>query len=86
MISTGTLRQSVTPARLLGRVTAMFTLAQGSRPAGALLGAFVGGVYGPQACLAAVAAGFFIQAAMILASPAVRLARQPVMEVGLSAT
>ena len=77
VISTGTLRQSVTPPRLLGRVSAMFTLAQGSRPAGALLGAFVGGVYGPQACLVAVAAGFLIQAAMILVSPAVRLARQP---------
>lgn len=79
VISTGTLRQSVTPAHLLGRVSAMFTLAQGSRPLGALLGAYIGGVHGPQACLVAVVAGFLAQAAVILLSPVTRLAHQPRM-------
>ncbi len=79
VISTGTLRQSVTPARLLGRVSAMFTLAQGSRPIGAGLGGFIGGVYGAEACLVAVAVVFLAQAAIILASPAVRLMAQPEM-------
>jgi predicted MFS family arabinose efflux permease len=79
VISTGTLRQSVTPPHLLGRVSAMFTLAQGSRPIGAAIGGFIGGVYGAEACLFAVLAGFLLQAAVILASPATRLERQPGM-------
>ena len=77
VISTGTLRQSVTPSHLLGRVSAMFTLAQGSRPVGAAAGGFIGGVYGAEACLTAVLAMFLLQAAIILLSPAVRLAHQP---------
>lgn len=77
VISTGTLRQSVTPPHLLGRVSAMYTLAQGARPVGALLGAYIGGVHGVDACLAAVLAGFVLQAAIILFSPVVRLSRQP---------
>ena len=77
VISTGTLRQSVTPAHLLGRVSAMFTLAQGSRPIGAAIGGFIGGIYGAQACLVAVLAVFALQAAVILASRVVRLEEQP---------
>ncbi len=77
VISTGTLRQSATPPHLLGRVSAMYTLAQGARPVGALLGAYIGGVHGVDACLAAVLAGFVLQAAIILFSPVVRLSRQP---------
>jgi hypothetical protein len=57
----------------------MFTLAQGSRPVGAALGGFIGGVYGAEACLVAVPIMFLAQAAIILASPAVRLAAQPGM-------
>ncbi len=78
-ISTGTLRQSVAPPKLLGRVSAMFTLAQGSRPIGAALGGIIGGVYGAQACLVAVLAVFVLQAAVILVSPVRRLVRQPQM-------
>ena len=77
VISTGTLRQSVTPAHLLGRVSAMFTLAQGSRPIGAAIGGFIGGIYGAEACLVAVLAVFALQAAVILASRVVRLEEQP---------
>jgi len=79
VISTTTLRQCVTPARLLGRVSAINILAYGSRPLGALLGAFVGGVYGAKACLFAIAAAFLVQALMILASPLPKLVREPGM-------
>ncbi len=49
-ISTITLRQSVTPPELLGRVSALNVLAQGTRVFGALLGAVVGGLYGAETC------------------------------------
>ena len=45
VISTTTLRQSVTPPRLLGRVSAINIMAYGARPLGAGLGALVGGIY-----------------------------------------
>jgi len=79
VISTATLQQTVTPRHLLGRVSAISIMAYGSRPVGAAIGAFVGGFYGAQVCLAVAAAGFLIQAMLILASPVVRLARQPDM-------
>ena len=79
VISTTTLRQAVTPQRLLGRVSSFSVLAQGSRPLGAALGAGVGALAGAEACLVVAVAGFLAQAAVILASPAVRLARQPAM-------
>ncbi len=83
VISTGTLRQSVAPPQLLGRVSAMFTLAQGSRPIGAALGGIIGGVYGAQACLVAVLLVFAIQALVILLSPVTRLAHQPSMATAI---
>ncbi|HVZ90140.1 MAG TPA: hypothetical protein VG843_00700, partial [Rhizomicrobium sp.] len=77
-IGTTTLRQLVTPQRLLGRVSAILTVATfGARPLGAGLGALIGGSFGLPACLALAAVGFVIQAAIILASPAVRLKAQP---------
>src|SRR5882757_1211249 len=66
VISTTTLRQSVTPPRLLGRVSAINIMSYGARPVGSALGAIVGGFYGAQALV-------------ILMSPAVSLARQPDM-------
>ena len=77
VISTTTLRQTVTPAHLLGRVSALNIVAYGARPIGAAIGAAVGGLYGAEACLAVACAGFLIQAVTILVSPAVRLTRQP---------
>jgi predicted MFS family arabinose efflux permease len=77
VISTTTLRQTVTPAELLGRVSALNIVAYGARPVGAAIGAAVGGLYGAEACLVMACVGFFIQAATILASPVVRLTRQP---------
>ncbi|MDE1933142.1 MFS transporter [Bradyrhizobium sp.] len=79
VISTTTLRQSVTPPSLLGRVSAINILSYGARPLGSALGAIIGGLYGAEACLYLAAAIFAAQALVILMSPAVALARQPEM-------
>ena len=79
VISTTTLRQSVTPPRLLGRVSAINIMAYGARPLGAALGALVGDAYGAEACFYLAMAGFGAQALVIVVSPAVRLIRQPAM-------
>lgn len=79
VISTTTLRQSVTPPRLLGRVSAINIMAYGARPLGAGLGAVVGGVWGAEACLYLAVAGFAVQALVIWMSRAVGLDRQPEM-------
>ncbi|MCA6114325.1 MFS transporter [Bradyrhizobium sp. WSM 1738] len=79
VISTTTLRQSVTPPSLLGRVSAINIMSYGARPLGSALGAIVGGLYGAEACLYLAAAIFAAQAMVILLSPAVLLARQPDM-------
>jgi predicted MFS family arabinose efflux permease len=79
VISTTTLRQSVTPPSLLGRVSAINIMSYGARPVGAALGALVGGLYGAEACLYLAVAIFGVQALVILMSPAVSLARQPEM-------
>lgn len=79
VISTTTLRQSVTPPRLLGRVSAINILSYGARPLGAAVGALVGGLYGAQACLFLALAIFAVQALVILISPAVSLVEQPQM-------
>jgi predicted MFS family arabinose efflux permease len=79
VISTTTLRQSVTPPRLLGRVSAINIMSYGARPLGSALGAIVGGLYGAETCLYLAFAIFGAQALVILMSPAVSLARQPEM-------
>jgi predicted MFS family arabinose efflux permease len=79
VISTTTLRQSVTPPRLLGRVSAINIMSYGARPLGAALGALVGGLYGAEICLYLAVAIFGAQALVILMSPAVSLSRQPDM-------
>jgi len=79
VISTTTLRQSVTPSRLLGRVSAINVLAYGARPLGAGIGALVGGMWGAEACLYLAVLGFGLQMTVILLSRAVGLARQPEM-------
>ncbi|MGY3453178.1 MFS transporter [Bradyrhizobium sp. USDA 4353] len=78
VISTTTLRQAVTPAGLLGRVSAINILSYGARPLGSLLGAIIGGHFGAGACIYAAAAIFGLQALVILVSPAVTIAQQPV--------
>lgn len=79
VISTTTLRQSVTPPSLLGRVSAINIMSYGARPLGSALGAIVGGLYSAEACLYLAAAIFAAQALVILMSPAIALARQPDM-------
>ena len=85
VISTTTLRQSVTPPRLLGRVSAINILSYGARPLGSALGAIVGGIYGAETCLYLAVAIFGAQALVIMMSPAVSLSRQPEMIGGCSA-
>ena len=79
VISTTTLRQSVTPPSLLGRVSAINIMSYGARPVGSALGAIVGGLYSAEACLYLAVAIFGAQALVILMSPAVSLAQQPQM-------
>jgi predicted MFS family arabinose efflux permease len=79
VISTTTLRQSVTPPRLLGRVSAINIMSYAARPLGSALGAIFGGLYGAEACLYVAFAIFAAQAVVILLSPAVTLDRQPEM-------
>jgi predicted MFS family arabinose efflux permease len=79
VISTTTLRQSVTPPRLLGRVTAINILSYGARPLGSALGAVLGGLFGAEICLYVAVLIFAAQALVILLSPAVSLTRQPDM-------
>jgi len=79
VISTTTLRQAVTPPRLLGRVSAINIMAYGARPLGAGLGALVGGVWGAEACLYLAVGVFALQAMLIWMSQAVSLTRQPEM-------
>ena len=79
VISTTTLRQSVTPQSLLGRVSAINILSYGARPLGSALGAVIGGLSGAPACLYLACAIFAVQALVILMSPAVALTQQPAM-------
>ncbi|HTO64906.1 MAG TPA: MFS transporter [Bradyrhizobium sp.] len=79
VISTTTLRQSVTPPRLLGRVSAINIMSYAARPLGSALGAVIGGLYSAEACLYVALAIFGAQAVVILLSPAVALDRQPEM-------
>jgi len=78
VISTTTLRQTVTPPSLLGRVSAINIVAYGARPIGAAIGAIVGGIYNAQVCLIVAALAFALQAAVILLSRVPRLVEQPV--------
>ncbi len=72
-ISSTTLRQTVTPGAMLGRVNAIFLAVNtGARPLGAALGGAVGAAFGEGACLWLALAGFCLQAAVI-ANSAVRV-------------
>ena len=65
-ITSTTLRQSVTPNTLMGRVTAINIVAgTGARPIGALLGGLVGETFSDLASLLVVVAGFSVQAIII---------------------
>lgn len=77
-ISSTTLRQTVTPAALLGRVTAIFlAVNMGARPLGAALGGWLGATHGEAACLLLALLGFVLQAGVIGASAVRRLRSLP---------
>ena len=79
-IATTTLRQSVTPPGLLGRVSAtVMTATFGARPLGAALGALLASQGGMEACLWASSLGFAAQFLVLSRSPVPRLVRQPEM-------
>jgi MFS family permease len=77
-VSSTTLRQTLTPPPMLGRVGSIFLTANaGARPLGAALGAGVAALAGGQgiaACLLLASGGFVVQACVIMAS-AVRTLR-----------
>ena len=78
-ITSTTLRQSVTPGVMLGRVSSVFLAVNaGARPLGAAIGAVVGAAGGEAACLWLAAAGFVVQAAVIFTSSLSGLRRLPV--------
>jgi predicted MFS family arabinose efflux permease len=76
VISTTSLRQTVTPDGMLGRVSALFMTANtGARPIGAAIGGVIGAFAGPTACIVVAAIGFVLQAVIIVVSRASRLER-----------
>jgi predicted MFS family arabinose efflux permease len=82
VITSTTLRQSVVPSTMLGRVSAVFlTINSGARPIGAALGGVVGAAWGEPACLLLALAGFALQAVIIFASRVMALHRLPVPAV-----
>jgi predicted MFS family arabinose efflux permease len=85
VIATTTLRQTVTPQDLIGRVSAINIMTYGARPLGSALGALIAMVWGAEACLLAAVALFGVQAAVISRSPAVRLRQQPALWHGARA-
>ncbi len=78
VITSLTLRQTVTPNAMLGRVSAVFlTVNMGARPVGAALGGAVGAAWGEGACLLLSLLLFGVQLWVILKSPVSRLQHLP---------
>ncbi|SIT40460.1 Major facilitator superfamily MFS_1 [Paraburkholderia ribeironis] len=78
VVGSTTLRQAITPERMMGRVSALISTATyGARPVGALLGAGISARWSIDACLVVAAGAFLAQALIIVMSPAARLARIP---------
>jgi len=72
------LRQAITPDRLLGRMNAtMRFIIWGTMPIGALLGGSLGEAIGLRGTLVAVAAGALVTPLWVLLSPVRRLREQP---------
>jgi MFS family permease len=64
------LRQSIPPERMLGRVIASTDLlVTGIGPVGALVGGLLGARFGPQVALSIAVAGFFLSSLIVIASP-----------------
>jgi hypothetical protein len=85
-ITSVTLRQTVTPHTMLGRVSAVFlTVNMGIRPLAAALGGLVGAQWGEAACLGLSLLLFVLQLGIILRSPVSALVRLPDADATLSA-
>jgi predicted MFS family arabinose efflux permease len=85
-ITSTTLRQSVTPGTMLGRVSSVFlTVNAGARPIGAALGGWVGASWGEPACLWLALAGFVLQALVIFGSSVAGLQRLTTRAPGVAA-
>lgn len=85
-ITSTTLRQTVTPAAMLGRVSAIFLAVNtGARPVGAALGGLIGAQGGEAACLVVALAGFGLQAAVIAGSAVRGLRTLPAGPAGSAA-
>jgi predicted MFS family arabinose efflux permease len=81
-VASTTLRQAITPSKILGRVSAINgTATFGARPLGALVGAVIAANYGINACIWASVIGFAIQALVIILSAVSRLEKIPEMEM-----
>ena len=77
-ITSTTLRQTVTPHAMLGRVSSIFlTVNTGVRPLGAAMGGLAGSLWGEPACLVLALSGFCVQAWIILRSSVSGLQRLP---------
>ena len=77
-ITSTTLRQTVTPRAMIGRVTSInIVVSTGARPLGAALGAWVGVTWPVSVSLWMVVAGFTVQAIIITASKVRTLKRLP---------
>lgn len=73
VITSNTLRQLITPAHMIGCVSAMYmTTNWGARPFGALIGAGVGAAYGEIMCLVASAILFFAQMMLVFVTGLMR--------------
>jgi predicted MFS family arabinose efflux permease len=78
IVSSTTLRQVVTPAAMLGRVSALITTATfGARPIGSAIAALIAAAQGPETCIVLAAVGFVVQFAIIARSPVAKLAALP---------
>jgi predicted MFS family arabinose efflux permease len=74
----GSLRQTILPQAVLGRVAATFQAAGGGASvAGALIGGVLGGAVGPRTALLVAAAGLMAAPLIALASPLRRLREMP---------
>ena len=77
-ITEGTLRQAVTPDRLLGRVAASdMVLVTGLQPIGAFIGGALGEVIGVQSALLIGVAGMFCAGAWVWWSPVREVGEMP---------
>jgi predicted MFS family arabinose efflux permease len=77
------LRQAITPNRLLGRVAASNqVITGGMAPIGSFLGGVIGSAFGVEISLVVGIAGMFLAAGWIVWSPAGRLLTLPTVEVG----